>query len=140
MHSTIQRNTVRIKLKYIFKSFVLGYIPEKKRCPQLGVWLLSSSKRCPTSSLWGFWRESFFHLPTVTIRNGVITGGNCCNISVLVQNDGEDEKTEKYMMFESKTDQLLASLKPTASPHVYIELVRRGGDRRGVSLCAFNGY
>lgn len=40
------------------------------------------------------------------------------------------------MMLESKTDQLLASLKPTARPHVDIELVRRGGDRRGVSLSA----
>ena len=54
----------------------------------------------------------------------MITGGNCCNISVLVQNDGEDGKSEQYMMLESKTDQLLASLKPTARPHVDIELVR----------------
>lgn len=45
------------------------------------------------------------------------------------------------MKLQYKTDRLLASLKPTASPQeVNVELVRRGGDRRGVPFCAFNGY
>lgn len=70
----------------------------------------------------------------------MITGGNCCNISGLVQNDGEDEKIGQYMKLRCNQDLLLASLKPTVRPHVDIELVRRGGDRRGVSVPSTDRY